>query len=363
MATGVASNLARSWAAPGYRYARSARREAVRSLARPTYSEALVRLVTLGALGATAGIVIVEVALTSENTGSNSKTIIAGLLIAAFLPCHLQHLWASAHARRPRRGALTFAVMAVIVAAGTPLVGYSWLLTWVQLLVSALIVLPRPWSWCVAGALVLACGPANIALGNPTPIVWVVLVLLERTGAVMVPTWFAGALHRLRAAQEELAAEAVARERAVIDAELADTVGVSLDQIAGHGTEIAALIEDGDPATEDELRALVGASRKTLAGARRMIREYQRVPLRVELESAAELLGASGIRTGLNLPAGELPEPVGDELTVALRSAVDRLLHDDAVRHCEISVVRANGNLALSLDADGARLASAEVAT
>jgi hypothetical protein len=94
-----------------------------------------------------------------------------------------------------------------------------------------------------------------------------------------------------------------------------------------------------------------------------MIREYQRVPLRIELESAAALLGASGIPTGLNLPAGELPEPVGDELTVALRSAVDRLLHDDAARHREISVVRATGKLVLSLDVDGARLASAEVAT
>lgn len=363
MAVGAASNLARSWAAPGYRYARSARREAVRSLARPTYSEALVRLVTLGALGATVGIAIVEVALTSENTESTGKTIIAGLLIAAFLPCHLHHVWASAHARRPRRAGVTLAVMAVTIAAGTPLVGYSWLLTWVQLLVSALIVLPRPWSWCAGGALVIACGPANIALGNPSPVIWVVLVLLERTGAVLVPTWFAGALHRLRTAREELAAEAVARERAVIDAELADTVGVSLDHIAARGAHIGTLIEDGDPSTEEVLRSLVGASRQTLAGARRMIREYQRVPLRAELESAAALLGASGIRTGLNLPAGELPEPVGDELTMALRSAVDRLLHDDAVRHCEISVVRATGKLVLSLDVDGARLASAEVAT
>jgi hypothetical protein len=112
-----------------------------------------------------------------------------------------------------------------------------------------------------------------------------------------------------------------------------------------------------------DLRQIPGASRQTLAGARRMIREYQRVPLRIELESAAALLGASGIRTGLNLPAGELPEPVGDELTGAPRSAVDRLPHDDAARHREISVVRATGKLVLSLDVDGARLASAEVAT
>ena len=363
MAIGAASNPPRTWAAPGYRYARSARREAVRSLARPTYSTSLVRLVALGALGATSGIAIVEVALIGYETGSTGKTIIAGLLIAAFLPCHLHHVWASTHARRPRRAGLTLAVLAAIIAAGTPLVGYPWLLSWVQLLVSVLIVVPRPWSWCAGGALVLACGPVNIALGNTDAVVWVVLVLLERTGAVLVPTWFAGALHRLRAAREELAADAVSRERALIDAELAETVGVSLDHIAGQGARIATLVDDGVPAAEEELRALVGASRRTLAGARRMIRDYQRVPLRVELESAAALLTASGIRTGLNLPGDELPEPVGDELTVALRSAVDRLLHGGAVRHCEISVTRANNRLVLTLDTDGVRLTSAEVAT
>jgi signal transduction histidine kinase len=169
-----------------------------------------------------------------------------------------------------------------------------------------------------------------------------------------VLAWFAGALHQLRAARAELAAQAVLRERLRIDEELAGTVGAELRAIAADATAL----RDEDPATaERELRSLVEGSRRTLAAARRMIRAYQRVPLRAELDTAVALLEAVGIPTRLTVPRGDL---VSDELTGPLRSAVDRLLHDEAVRAAAITVTTDGGRLRLTVTANGTPLLSAE---
>jgi hypothetical protein len=61
----------------------------------------------------------------------------------------------------------------------------------------------------------------------------------------------------------------------------------------------------------------------------------------------------------LTLPRGEL---TSDELTGALRSAIDRLLHDDTVRAAAITVTRDGGRLRLTVAANGLPLVAAEVA-
>jgi signal transduction histidine kinase len=181
--------------------------------------------------------------------------------------------------------------------------------------------------------------------GNPG---WVSSALLARAGATVVPAWFAGALEQLRATREEVAAQAVLAERLRIDDEMTAAVGTELQAIAAA----AAALQGADPATaERELRGLVEGSRRTLATARRMIRAYQRVPLRDELDAAVALLEAAGVRTTLNVPRGEL---TGLELTGALRSAVDRLLHDDTVRAATITVTGDSGRLRLAIVAEAA---------
>jgi signal transduction histidine kinase len=106
-------------------------------------------------------------------------------------------------------------------------------------------------------------------------------------------------------------------------------------------------------ALEDELRALVEGSRRALAQARRTIRGYQRPSLRAELDTAAALLTAAGISTRLELPRGELPETVDAAPRAALRTAVARLLRDDAAQRCSIMVTRQNGRVTLELRAGG----------
>jgi two-component system, NarL family, sensor histidine kinase DesK len=105
---------------------------------------------------------------------------------------------------------------------------------------------------------------------------------------------------------------------------------------------------------EGELRTLAERSRRALTQARQTIGGYQRLSLRAELDSAATLLAAAGIRTRLVLPGGGLPESGEAAPRAALRAAVARLLHDGVARDCSIVVTRRDGQVWLELRADGA---------
>ncbi|GAB1512433.1 sensor histidine kinase [Actinophytocola sp. KF-1] len=313
----------------------------------------MARLIPFAPIAATVVIVAVQWSFTFMST---VDPLLPALLLAGFLPPHLHHLWATAHARRPRAGGWTLAAMALIYVAGVFVVGAEWYLTGAQLIASVLIVLRPPWSLAAAAVIVVAAVSLYAAYG-PQPITgWFTISIMSRAGTTLALAWFAGAVHQLRAARAEVAAQAVLRERLRIDDELTSTVGTELRAIAASATAL----RDADPATaERELRALVDGSRRTLAAARGMIRAYQRVPLRAELDTAVALLEAAGIPATLTLPRGEL---ISDELTGALRSAVDRLLHDDAVRAAAITVTRHGDRLRLTVTANGAALVAEEVA-
>jgi signal transduction histidine kinase len=312
----------------------------------------MTRLIPFAPIAATLVIVTVQWSFTFVTV---VDPLVPALLLAGFLPLHLHHLWATAHARRPRAGGATLAVMALLYVAGVVVAGPQWYLTGAQLLASVLIVLRPPWS-VLAMVVILGGAVWLYVVYQPAPTPgWFTIALLDRAGATLVLAWFAGALVQLRAAHADLTAQAVLRERLRIDDELADTVGAELRAIAVRATTLRA--EDGATA-ERELRALADGSRRTLAAARRMIRAYQRVPLRAELDTAVALLEAAGIPTTLTVPRGDL---ASTELTDALRSAVDRLLHDDTVRAAAIAVTRDGDRLRLTVAANGTPLVAAEV--
>jgi two-component system sensor histidine kinase DesK len=311
------------------------------------------RLLAVAPVAATVLIVAVQWSAAFK-TGS---ALVAGILLVGFLPPHLHHVWSAAHGRMPRAGRWTLAAMAAVFVVGLVVVGVAWYLTAAQLLASVLIVLRPPWSIAAGVAVVVSTALVDqLVLPAPAP-VWLGLVIVERAGATLVPAWFAGALRQLRAARAEMADRAVATERSRIDEQLAGTVGAELRAIAARGDSLAAQ----DPETAGrELQDLVDGSRRTLADARRIIRSFQRVPLRTELTTAVALLEAAGVHTKLTLPRGELGE--SEELALALRAAVNEVLHDRSVRACAITVTRDAGRLGLVMTADGASIVATEVA-
>jgi two-component system sensor histidine kinase DesK len=119
------------------------------------------------------------------------------------------------------------------------------------------------------------------------------------------------------------------------------------------------MLVDGSPGSvEPELSALVETARRALADTRQLLRGLHRPSLVAELETAASLLTAAGIRTRLVLPSGSPPGRASAEFQAGLRLATARLLRDDAARTCVLTLTAADGPAQLDILVDGRHLAS-----
>jgi two-component system sensor histidine kinase DesK len=274
--------------------------------------------------------------------------------VAVYLPLHLRHVWFAARATRPPGGTMTMVAMAAIVIGVLPMAGSSWVMEFSWLTVSALIVVRRPWSYVIVIGLVASSLPGALLLGDSTSIdVWYTVAMACRGATLFVLVWLAAAIRQLQTARLALAEEAITRERLRIDGELRRTLGAALESIVARGQRAAAQVGDDRAMLEVELRALIEYSRATLAEARSMVRRYQHVSLRAELDTAAALLFAAGIDTRVSLPGGDFPDTVEEALRAALRAALIRLLRDDTPpRTCLIAVTREHGQTRLELRTD-----------
>ncbi|MBE3013984.1 hypothetical protein IL992_33105 [Microbispora sp. NEAU-D428] len=335
-------------------------------------SQRMLLLAPLGAVGCSAALPLVQVALAFGYRGSDLRTGLWSLAATTvYLPLHLRHVWYAARGVRPPSGRWTLAGMAVVILVATPLAGAMWVRSYTALIVSAMLVLPGPWSYVVYGAVMLAVPPVSHTLGTPWDTApWLVFSVMCGSMALLLLVWLPAALARLRTAREALAQQAVAQERRRIDAELRRTVGAALESIADRGHRLGSrLAQSGPPAaaeprepaksTEhaelaDELAGLSADSRRALAETRRRVRGYRQPSLRAELETAAALLSAAGIATRLDLPRSGVPDTIAQPSRAALRAAITRLLRDHAARACTITVTSLGGRVRLELRADEA---------
>ncbi|MGW4403541.1 hypothetical protein ACWEJ6_05895 [Nonomuraea sp. NPDC004702] len=319
----------------------------------------VVRLAPVVAVVCSALLPLLQVTLSFGYEGNDSRTGLWSLAATAvYLPLHLRHVWYAAHARRPPAGRWTFAVMAVVVLGVTPLAGNMWPRAYAGLVVSAVLVLPAPWSYLACVVLVAAAAPVALLLGLPWQVAsWPAFSVLCGGGALLLLVWLAAALTRLQAAREALAQQAVAQERRRIDDDLRRTLGGALESIAARGERAAAALTTGNtpgpaPGLAAELGRLADDSRRTLAEARRRVRGYRQPSLRAELETAATLLSAAGVPTRLELPRQGVPETIPPGPRAALRATVTRLLRADGVRACTIAATVAGGRVLLEVRAD-----------
>ena len=296
--------------------------------------------VEAGVLAYAAIFPLLQVALICESPELGyDQGLLAAAATAVALPLHLRHVAHAVRGTRPAHGGLTLLAITAAVVAVTPWASGTWLPSYHMILVSALIVLRPPWSLVAAGTVVVAQVPLAAAVAEflPAPESYYTLTVVWRSASVFVPVWLVATVVQLRATRRALADEAVVRERVRIDDELRETLGGALEAIVRRG-ERAATLPAGDPALADELTTLVRGSRRAATDARRLVSGYRSGSLRAELDIAASLLGAAGIRTRVELPRGPLPEAVGDEARAALRGATAELLRDDATRACVIRV-------------------------
>jgi hypothetical protein len=323
----------------------------------------LIRLTAVGAVGCSIALPLLELArIATGSIPSPGRTAQALVATACYLPLHVRHVWNATRGTRPPGAPWTLLVMAVVIIGALPVIGTSWLTSLHALAVSALIVLRPPWSLLVVAGLLAAPAPLAIAFGDPRWAAFSTISVVWRGAAVFVLVWLTGATRRLQEARLVLAEQAIARERLRIDGELRRTVGAALEAIVARGERAIALAARNPELVEEELGILAEGSRRSLGEARRMIRGYQQLSLRAELDSAVALLAAAGIRTRLVLPSGDLPESVDAEPRAALRAAVARLLGDGAARDCSIVVTRQDGRVRLEFRADGSSQVPTKVA-
>ncbi|MFC5825949.1 hypothetical protein [Nonomuraea insulae] len=342
-------------------------------------SDRVLRLAPVAAVACSALLPLLQVTLAFSYQGSDSRNGLWSMAAtAAYLPLHLRHVWYAAHAVRPPAALWTFTAMAVIVLGVTPLAGNMWPRSYAGLVVSALLVLPAPWSYVIFVTLTAVAAPAALLLDLPwRSAPWLAFSVMCGGGALLLLVWLAAALTRLQTAREVLAQQAVAQERRRIDDDLRRTLGSALESIAARGERATAELARGAPAESargvpadlersapagpargvpaglaEELSGLADDSRRTLAEARRRVRGYRQPSLRAELETAATLLSAAGVETRLELPRLGIPETIPPQPRAALRATVTRLLRADGAGACTITVTVANGRVLLKVRAD-----------
>ncbi|MFC4120573.1 hypothetical protein [Nonomuraea zeae] len=320
-------------------------------------SDRVVRLAPAGAVACSAMLPLVQVALAFAYGGDdNGPGLWSIAATTVYLPLHLRHVWYAARAVRPPAASWTMAALAVVILAATPLAGNMWPRSYTALVVSALLVLPAPWSLAIYVAVVAAAAPIAHELGLPwTTAPWLMFSVLAGSGTLLLLIWLSAALTRLQAAREQLAQQAVTQERRRIDEDLHHSLGTALESLAARGERAAGQLARGESAgLVAELTGLSDDSRRTLAEARQRVRGYQRSSLRTELETATTLLAAAGIETRLELPRDGIPDTIAQQPRAALRSTVTRLLRDGRVRACTITVTSREGRIRLELRADDA---------
>jgi two-component system sensor histidine kinase DesK len=193
---------------------------------------------------------------------------------------------------------------------------------------SALIAVALSQVWSVTFLVGLAAVPAPLAaaLGHRDYALFWTLGIPFAVLPLVLAVRLIRAVRWLETARQELAREAIVRERLRIDGDLSSTVAVALTGIVEQGERLKALIVAGSPTADPELRALSTAARRSLAEARRLVRGYREVTLRAELETAGTILAAAGIRVRMEPDGGPRADRLDATTRAALRSQVIRLL-------------------------------------
>lgn len=225
-------------------------------------------------------------------------------------------------------------VLAGIVSAvglATPSGGEAWVVSYFAPATAAALVL-RPLPAFVGGAVAGTAAWAVSAPASPVGAIYTVQALGVRVGSILILVWMVRTLHRLRAARELIAAEAVAAQRHGLEDVLQGSVGKALEQITEHARVAERLVPVDRDAARNEVAAMVQLTREAAAEARSTVRRYGQCAIDDDLDGAGQLLRAAGIAVSIVGHPGELG---GESLAMfrsSLRTAVADALHNPAIR-------------------------------
>lgn len=284
----------------------------------------------------------------------------------------LRHSLAAASGVRPRHWRWTLLLLVVIAYA--PLVLFpEFELRWrtVQwfVLASYLMLLPGRMAAVAVGATLIGwsgwIAVDGLSTGrNPAQLAWLIAyaVTVNATGAGCLygAVRLVQFIDELRDARASLAELAIGRERLRISRDLHDLLGQTLSAVSLKGDLAIRLLGRNDvPRAAAEIESLISVARSALHDLREVAHREPPISLSTEVERAADLLAAAGIRTRMEISAEGQAPPVDDLLGWALREGVTNVLRHSTATTCSITIRRDDGRVRLAIENDGATAPSA----
>jgi two-component system, NarL family, sensor histidine kinase DesK len=291
---------------------------------------------------------VLQVAVISLFVGNATDVVAAAVVTLGYLPAYLWNIRCNAQAKATL-GSWSLLLIAAIIIAPTAYIGNFWLSTYHVIAVTAVIVLPHPWSWLTFALVVIAQVPLAAALDSPIPGAgsYFAVTVLWRSATVLVPLWLVRTVGELRTTRAHVTDQAVILERIRIDDDLRHTVQPTLSAIAARGDTAYGFVSRDDAHTA--LTCLVDESRRALADARQLIRSYQSALLMNEVCAAVVLLEAAGISTTVEADDSLSERTLDDASRSQLRAGLAGLLRETGATRCTILVTDVDGHIRIEV--------------
>lgn len=226
------------------------------------------------------------------------------------------------------------------------------------LIITLVLLIPRSDIWWLFMYVIVAAGlalPLRLAAGATAALVglslvcsWLATGRLDAMLLIQV-AFGAGAIAirhltiavgQLRAAREELAHLAVARERLRFARDLHDLLGHSLSVIVLKSELAGRLLPAATDRAAAEVLDVEHTAREALRQVRAAVADYRQPTLQGELAAARELLPAAGIAATVDQQAGILPAALDGLLAWAVREGITNVIRHSRACRCLIRVSR-----------------------
>ncbi|MFF7365858.1 histidine kinase [Streptomyces sp. NPDC008125] len=284
--------------------------------------------------------------------GAITSCVVVTVALAAL---HVLHINLAVMPVRPRWRYLSLSAQALLAVGPMPYFGLGWVGMTGLFIGTALPLCGSP-----ARVFLLSVGVAVTTAdaswhthSAPHALAAATVTLLGALAVAPLPHLARGGA-RLRQAVLAATRSAEARERLLIARDLHDLLAGQLATVALKGELAGRLMGRHDDRARAELADIVRLSRDTLTDVRQLARRYRDLDLADELANAQLLLRHAGIivrtTTAEQLP---LKCEVATVLGAALREGVTNILHHSDASVCEISILRQDGGITLSLHNDG----------
>jgi two-component system sensor histidine kinase DesK len=285
----------------------------------------------------------------------------------------VRHSLAAARGTKPSHWPWTLALVILIACAPSPWFADppQWgTMQWFAIASTAML-LPRSVAVPVITALVIGLSLWNVEATTPAggfsavqlgfAFGYPAQVLLVGGIGLFAATRLVKTIDELSEARAEIAQLDMGAERLRISRDLHDLLGRTLSALSLKGDLAVRLLRmDDRVAAAAETESLAAVARSALRDMRDVAREHHAVSLATELDGAANLLRAAGVRITIESPPPDLPAHADDLFAWAVREGVTNLLRHSEATSSSIRFERDGGRLRLEIQNNGAAAIGAE---